>query len=560
MLYITPVEKAGLTTNLLHEQIKATNPISDKDYLHCDYCGKTLHTKETCWKLHGRPTRGRREKQVNSTRARANLSEAMEPSSKETIFTKILSNDEIQNLRHLLSQLNSSSTTVATSNFMESGNAAHLDNNSWIIDSGANRHITSSSKSFLTYSPCLNKDNVRIVDGSFTSISGIGSIDCTPNIKLSLIEYPFFLFVVYKLQFAISDSLVDCRSHCCLVLMLHGPEADIDTLCVGPTYVTWQLNVVEGLLCAALYFGRYQEVAELQPVPNAHVPVMKFKFDGKSIDLLYASIDRLVVLDDLDISNVTFLHNVDEAIGRSLNRCRVADHELKLQCVSQYSESYDGAVLIWTSRTVETFKRLISGYQKRKPGEVIQEGQQFDIGGTVDEFRHQIKMYSLWKPGMEIYVYHVRGKQIPSYVFPKGYKRSRPPRLTNQQLSNKSSQEIVFASGKEVAEANGVCPSVGGTTSELLSDNLKNGGIEVHHVEQQKVVSEQFNKLGRATLIMENDIKLLVIKGGENGAQFYGDGVQEELELAESYINSLNEDTYMVDLLMAQMLNGLDNG
>ena len=40
-----------------------------------------------------------------------------------------------------------------------------------------------------------------------------------------------------------------------------------------------------------------EEVTELQPVPDAHVPVMRFKFDGISIDLLYASISLLVVPD-----------------------------------------------------------------------------------------------------------------------------------------------------------------------------------------------------------------------------------------------------------------------
>lgn len=70
---------------------------------------------------------------------------------------------------------------------------------------------------------------------------------------------------------------------------------------------------------------------------------------------------------------------------------------------------------------------------QRKQGVRIQEGQQFDIRGTVDEFRHSVNMYMFWKPGMEIYVSHVRRKQIPSYVFPEGYKRPRPSRPTSHQ-------------------------------------------------------------------------------------------------------------------------------
>lgn len=39
------------------------------------------------------------------------------------------------------------------------------------------------------------------------------------------------------------------------------------------------------------------EVTELHPVPDAHVPVMKFKFSGVSIDLLYAKLALWVIPD-----------------------------------------------------------------------------------------------------------------------------------------------------------------------------------------------------------------------------------------------------------------------
>ncbi|XP_048436237.1 nuclear poly(A) polymerase 4-like [Pyrus x bretschneideri] len=57
---------------------------------------------------------------------------------------------------------------------------------------------------------------------------------------------------------------------------------------------------------------------------------------------------------------------------------------------------------------------------QRKEGVRGKEGQQFDIRGTVDEFRERINMYMFWKPGMDIYVSHVRRKQLPPFVFPDG--------------------------------------------------------------------------------------------------------------------------------------------
>ncbi|KAL9156913.1 hypothetical protein ABFS82_09G111200 [Erythranthe guttata] len=406
-------------------------------------------------------------------------------------------------------------------------------------------------------------------------------------------------------------------------LGVHGPGSDIDTLCVGPSYINREEDFFYGLHCI---LNEIEEVTELQPIPDARVPVMKFKFDGIPIDLLYASVSLLVVPDDFDISNISVLYNIDETTACSLNGCRVADQILKLvpnvenfrttlQCLKFWAKrrgiysnvmgflgGVNWAILVarlcqfypqanpsmlvyrffrvytmwrwpnavtlceiehnalgftvWDPRinawdglhlmpiitpaypcmnssynvSASTLRVMLEQFQfgknicedielnklkwsalfepysffesyknflqvemiasdlddlrswkgwvesrlrqlilkierdtgeilqchpnprdyadsskqcahsaffmglQRKQGEVVQEGQQFDIRKTVDEFRHQIKSYLYRKPGMEIYVSHVRRKQIPSYAYPEGYKRNRNTKPINEVL------------------------------------------------------------------------------------------------------------------------------
>ncbi|XP_010526162.1 PREDICTED: nuclear poly(A) polymerase 4-like isoform X2 [Tarenaya hassleriana] len=405
-------------------------------------------------------------------------------------------------------------------------------------------------------------------------------------------------------------------------LGVHGPGADIDTLCVGPSYVNREEDffiILHDIL------AEMEEVTELQPVPDAHVPVMKFKFQGIYIDLLYASISLLVVPQDLDISSSSVLCDVDEQTVRSLNGCRVADQILKLvpnvehfrttlRClkywarrrgiysnvtgflggvnwallVARVCQLYPNAnpsmlvsrffrvytqwrwpnpvmlcaieedelgfpvwdprknprdryhhmpiitpaypcmnssynvsqstlrvmteqfqfgnricqeielnknqwrslfepymffeayknylevdvvaadaddLLAWKGWVESRFRQLTLKIERdtngmlmchphpneyvdtsrqfphcaffmglqRAQGLSSQEGQQFDIRATVDEFRQDVNMYMFWKHGMDVYVSHVRRKQLPAFLFPNGYKRPRQSRHHNQQ-------------------------------------------------------------------------------------------------------------------------------
>ena len=123
-------------------------------------------------------------------------------------------------------------------------------------------------------------------------------------------------------------------------LGVHGPGTDIDTLCVGPRHCSRDEDFFgskagdppgsENSDSLLKLLEANPLVTVLQPVPDAFTPVIKMKFDGISIDLLYARLNLATIPENLDLTNNAHLRNLDEQSVRSLNGCRVTDRVLSL--------------------------------------------------------------------------------------------------------------------------------------------------------------------------------------------------------------------------------------
>lgn len=97
---------------------------------------------------------------------------------------------------------------------------------------------------------------------------------------------------------------------------------------------------------------------ELALVPEAIVPIIKFKFLGVSIDMTYAPIATSNVPESLDLTDKSWLRGRDETERRSLSGTRVSDEMLQAVPQIQTFRVALRVIKLWAKRECYNMRLL----------------------------------------------------------------------------------------------------------------------------------------------------------------------------------------------------------
>ncbi|KAM0895315.1 hypothetical protein ACQ4PT_023897 [Festuca glaucescens] len=127
----------------------------------------------------------------------------------------------------------------------------------------------------------------------------------------------------------------------------HGPESDIDALCVGPCIANLPHHF---FVVLRQILQRRPEVSGLQTVENAKVPLMRFTFSGISVDLTYAQLHVIDAVQAINSSSPQFLRRLDSRSLRSLSGVRVNEQIVQLVPNAETFQVLLRCIKLWARR------------------------------------------------------------------------------------------------------------------------------------------------------------------------------------------------------------------
>lgn len=134
-------------------------------------------------------------------------------------------------------------------------------------------------------------------------------------------------------------------------LGVHGPKTDIDALFIGPRYISREMFFADFVLVLkSEHVATKLLISEVLPVPDAYVPVLKFKINTIEVDLLYAVMPRDIVTEELDLFDYRPLFEMDAKSVLSVNGCRVTDTLLSLVPDIETFRAGVIAIKLWAKR------------------------------------------------------------------------------------------------------------------------------------------------------------------------------------------------------------------
>ncbi|XP_073222557.1 uncharacterized protein [Cicer arietinum] len=146
-----------------------------------EHCKRSWHTRDTCWKLHGKPLNWKKKEgnEGHALQASTSDQEKQSPSSPSP-FTK----EQLDQLYKLLKSQTPSCFIAQRDNFPNTSLLSVTPNHTWIIDSDATNHMIGESSLFSSYSPCAGNHKIKIADGSLSAIAWKDYVILSPVLTL----------------------------------------------------------------------------------------------------------------------------------------------------------------------------------------------------------------------------------------------------------------------------------------------------------------------------------------------------------------------------------------